>query len=517
MSRFPPLHRLLRSLNSCVQPIVAERRSRRSVLKLGLSTAAITFTAPAVAQACDSEKRNSTPEGHRIGVIGAGLAGLTAAYELLRKGIDVTVMEATGRTGGRVQTAYQPFKNEIYVEDGGEFVDSNHGSIQDLCRTFAISLLDLREDNLTNNLLTQDFVINNIRYSEQQLVEGFRMAACKIAEDLELCGEFDTAHARDLDQTSLSSYVSSLPLPNWLATLLVSAYEAEYGLPADRQSSLNLIERIGTDPSKDFEIFGDSDERYKIEGGSSRLISALSENLAGRIQIHKQLIRLSIKENTVITDFADGTTKVWDRLILAIPFTTLRKVQLNLDMREAKRQCIEQLCYGNSCKLVLSSRSRPWREVGSSGYLINEVIQNGWDASQLQSQNVGAGAYTIFLGGQAAEVINQGDHPEIGQFQTEAVKLLESIYPDARGQIGHSHRVARWVNNPWAGGSYPSYGIGQWTSFAGIEAEPVGRIHFAGDHTSEKFQGYMNGAVESGIRAAGEVLGTIKQTIKGQD
>ena len=188
-----------------------------------------------------------------------------------------------------------------------------------------------------------------------------------------------------------------------------------------------------------------------------------------------------------------------------------------MEMREAKRQCIEQLSYGNSCKLVLSSRSRPWRKVGSSGYLINEVIQNGWDASQLQSQNVGAGAYTIFLGGQPAEAINQGDLPEIGQFQTEAVKLLESIYPDARGQIGHSHRVARWVNNPWAGGSYPSYGIGQWTSLAGIEAEPVGRIHFAGDHTSEKFQGYMNGAVESGIRAAGEVLGTIQQTIKSSD
>ena len=514
MSRFPPLQRLLRSLDSCVRPIVAERRSRRSVLNLGLSTAAITFAAPAVAQACYSDKRNPTAEGNSIGVIGAGLAGLTAAHELLRKGADVTVMEANGRTGGRVQTVYKPFKNEIYLEYGGEFVDSNHSSIRDLCKKFSIPLFDLRKDNLANNLLAQDYIINDIRYSDRQVVEGFRLGAYKIAEDLELCGEFDTARARDLDQTSLSSYVSSLPLPNWLATLLVSAYEAEYGLPSNRQSSLNLIERIGTDPSKDFEVFGDSDERYKIAGGSSTLIRALSESLAGRIQIHKQLIRLSVKGNTVVTDFADGTTKTWDRLILAIPFTTLRKVQLDLEMRDSKRQCIENLSYGNSCKLILSTRSRPWRKVGSSGYLINEVIQNGWDTSQLQSQNVGAGAYTIFLGGEAAEAINQGDLPEIGKFQAEAVKLLKSIYPRARGQIGQSHRVARWVNNPWAGGSYPSYGIGQWTSLAGIEAEPVGRVHFAGDHTSEKFQGYMNGAVESGIRAAGEVLGTIKQTIK---
>ena len=97
-------------------------------------------------------------------------------------------MEATGRAGGRVQTVYQPFKNGIYIEDGGEFLDSNHSSICDLRRTFSIPLLDLREDNLCNNLSAQDYVIDNIRYSEQQVVEGFRLAAAKIAEDLDLCG-----------------------------------------------------------------------------------------------------------------------------------------------------------------------------------------------------------------------------------------------------------------------------------------------------------------------------------------
>jgi len=91
------------------------------------------------------------------------------------------------------------------------------------------------------------------------------------------------------------------------------------------------------------------------------------------------------------------------------------------------------------------------------------------------------------------------------------MKVIESVYPEGIGQVGGSHRFVPWVNNPWAGGSYPSYQLGQWTSIGGLEGKMEGNIHFAGDHPSENFQGYMNGAVESGTRAAREVLGAIKQ------
>jgi len=96
--------------------------------------------------------------------------------------------------------------------------------------------------------------------------------------------------------------------------------------------------------------------------------------------------------NMLITNFEDGSSSSWDRLILAIPFSCLRKVKLDLELSEAKKNCINQLQYGNNCKLILSTKSRPWREANSSGYLINDLVQNGWDSSQLQCQNKGAGA-----------------------------------------------------------------------------------------------------------------------------
>lgn len=506
------LPQLIRNLSSCVQVALDEQHSRRSVLSLAISTVAVTLAAPSVAKADGYGERQSSAEGLKVGIVGAGLAGLTAAYELRRHGADVTIMEATGRIGGRVRTVYKAFNADLSIEYGGEFIDSSHDAIRSLCNSLSIPLLDLSEDNLVNELLSHEYIVNGIRYSEAQVAEAFQSASVAIAKDRELCGDFNTAYARRLDQASLSSYVGNLHLPRWLYTLIISAYEAEYGLPASRQSSLNLIEMMGSSSATGFEIFGDSDERYKIKGGSSRLVAALAEGLAGRVQIHKQLIRLESEGGSAITHFADGTHKVWDKLILAIPFSTLRQVEINLPMSEVKRHCIDQLSYGNNCKLILGLRSRPWRKARSSGYVISDVIQNGWDASQLQSMNEGLGAYTIFQGGQSADLINKGTTEVVSAFRAKAVKLIERIFPGSKNQFLDKQHIALWANYPWSKGSYPSYSIGQRTRFLGIEAEPILNhgVHFAGDHTSNDFQGYMNGAVESGIRAANEVLAAIK-------
>ena len=506
MTRSSLLGRLLRDLRSCLHSTLDEQHSRRSVLSLGLSTVAIALATPLSDDAAEDRK---LPNGNlRVGIIGAGLAGLTAAYELRRHGIDVTVLEASGTLGGRVRTIHKLFNTEVSSEDGGEFIDSSHTAIRSLCHAFSLPLLDLHEDIVANNLLDCEYIVNGIPYTEAQVSDAFHEASLLVAKDLELCGQFNTFHARKLDQVSLASYVNGLQLPRWLNQLIVNAYEAEYGLPASRQSSLNLIEMIGANAANGFNMFGDSDERYKIKGGSSRLVNALAGTLSGRIQIHKQLIRLSNdRRGVVITEFSDGTKQVWDKVILAIPFSSLRKVNINMPMSELKRSCIRDLSYGNNCKVVLGLRSRPWRKAQSSGYIISNIIQNGWDASQLQTGNQGPGAYTIFLGGAPADLINQGKTREIAEFRARAVNFLDSIFPGSKNQFLPYIRIVRWFNQSTLNGSYPSYGIGQRTKFAGIEAQPVQDVHFAGDHTSLTSQGYMNGAVESGVRVAREVLG----------
>lgn len=223
-----------------------------------------------------------------------------------------------------------------------------------------------------------------------------------VARDLESCGEnYDTSACETLDNTSLARYVESLPMPKWLKILLVSAYEAEYGLSADEQSSLNLIDMISTSLDK-FEIFGDSDERYKIQGGSQRLINSLKDSIGQNVQNSKKLVSLRSTTQSVKLSFADGTTVDCDYAILAIPFTALRDVKIDIvDMTDDKKRCIEELGYGKNCKMILSTANRNWRKDGSSGYLVNETIQNGWDGTQGQTNNQGPGSYTVYLGAPA--------------------------------------------------------------------------------------------------------------------
>jgi len=347
-------------------------------MRMGIGLAAITFTGPRAANAFNKDFNYSlNPQNARIGVLGAGLAGLTAAYELLLHGADVTVFEGSGRVGGRVRTLDKAFNTHIFIEEGGEFIDSNHESIRGLCKDLGLPLLDITKDNQSNQLTTQDYKIKNTRYSEFKIIKDFRFAAKTIARDLGLFNDIRTDYAKRLDWTPLHQYMSNLPISEWLTKLLINAYEAEFGMPSSQQSALNLITIIGTNLSDQFEVFGDSDERYKIEGGSSALIAALAKRLQGRVQIHKKLIRLSVMGNMLITNFEDGSSSSWDRLILAIPFSCLRKVKLDLELSEAKKNCINQLQYGNNCKLILSTKSRPWREAKSSGYLINDLVQNG--------------------------------------------------------------------------------------------------------------------------------------------
>ena len=488
--------------------------SRRSFLKLGFATG-VTVIGSSLIQACTSNSINLTGLGNDLGrkkiaIVGGGLAGLAAAYQLKKAGLDTTIFEASSRLGGRILTIYDQFGTNTYSENGGEFVDSNHSFIRQLCKEFSIPLLDLERNSRDNHLSPQDYYIDGIKYSEQDVVAAFGQASKTISIDLEACGDFTTPKAIELDNTSLSSYVLSLPMPVWLSALLINAYEAEFGIEASRQSSLNLIDMIGTDVSSGFKVFGESDERYKIKGGSSALISALRDELADRIRFNKQLSELSSNGPGAQLGFSDGTTFGADYLILCIPFTVLRSIKIGVStFSPEKLKCIKELGYGNNCKVIMATSSRPWREDKSAGYLINEEIQNGWDATQMQSENAGPGAYTVFLGGRKANAINSEFHAS--KFHLERFKnVLTSVYPSMEGAFTEQARTVNWVSNKYALGSYPAYKVGQWTTIAGQEAVPADYIFFAGDHTSDEFQGYMNGAAESGARAANEVVSKLR-------
>ena len=171
-------------------------------------------------------------------------------------------------------------------------------------------------------------------------------------------------------------------------------------------------------------------------------------------------------------------------------------------MPDWKLNAIKYLGYGTNAKLFLGFNERVWRNYNYTGYLFTDgAVQKGWDHSELQ--NGTAGGYTVFQGGKAGLALGKDDaNSQASKF----VKQLESVWSGCEAAYnGKSQRMA-WPENPFTLASYACYKPGQWTTIAGAEHRPVKKIFFAGEHCSFAFQGYMNGAAQTGRVAAQNIL-----------
>ncbi|MCS7301034.1 MAG: FAD-dependent oxidoreductase [Fimbriimonadales bacterium] len=445
----------------------------------------------------------------RVVIVGAGMAGLSAAYHLRRRGLHATLYEASERTGGRIYSARDLFAPGLITELGGEFIDSTHRDMLQFVRLFDLELIDL-EARSERNLETR-YYFNGQSYTEAQIIDALRPIAQRIKQDAQQAGYPVTynnynAFAYALDNTSLAEYLTQIGATGWLYELLEVAYVTEYGLDAHEQSCLNLIFLIDTQLSDGFDIFGESDERYKVRGGNQQIPDRLAQMMASQIRFGHRLVALREGSHGYRLTFersGGGTAEVQaDFVLLTLPFTLLREVDLRVPLPPVKRRAINELGYGTNAKLILGFQSRFWRAQGLNGdFFTDEPFQSGWDSSRLQAGT--AGSLTLFLGGTPGVQVGAGTP------QSQAAAFLpgvERVFPGATAQYTGNAVRFHWPSYPFTRCSYACWKVGQYTTIAGAEFEPVGRLFFAGEHTSIDFQGYMNGAAETGRRAARLIL-----------
>jgi len=448
------------------------------------------------------------PQAPRVAVVGAGIAGLVAGYHLRQAGIRPQIYEASTRTGGRMFSVAGAVVPGLVTEFGGEFIDTGHEDMHRLVRSLGLQLIDL--EGGAEARLRPTFNFGGRRISEPEVVRNFQPLARRIRQDQDAVGDAityrrHTPRARELDRMSLSEYLDRVGASGWVKDLLEVAYVAEYGLDAGEQSALNLILLIGTEPGTTFEVYGESDERYSVRGGNQQICDRLARLLQSSLHLGHRLVAVRQRGSgyrLVFERRGAGTVEVdADFVILTVPFTLLREVELQVDLPPVKRRAIQELGYGTNSKLILGFRERLWRKAGSSGDLFTDLpLQTGWDSSRARPGT--AGTYTVFLGGTAGVEVGKGLAREQAQ---KMLPDLERVFPGVRG--AYTGRVARWhwPSDPFVRGSYACWKVGQYTTIAGAEFEPVGRLLFAGEHTSLDYQGYMNGAAETGRRAAQRV------------
>ena len=445
----------------------------------------------------------------RIAIVGAGMAGLHCAYRLQKAGYTAQVYEASSRAGGRIYTTKNIMAPGLVTELGGEFIDSGHADMLQLVKTFGLTLLDTQAPSET--ALTKDaFFFGGKHYSLAQVVAAFQPYAARIAADIDALPDnvVNFGRAGYYDHLSISAYFDTLGMNGWLRSLLEVAYVTEYGLEADQQSSINFLYLFSPDTSGGtFDVFGISDERYKIKGGNGQLTDALYGAVKNQVTLDHKLVAIREKAgNAYVLTFekpgGSRTDVTCEVLVLTIPFTILRQVDIGVTLPPWKKQAIQELGYGTNAKLMIGFKGRTWRQQGYTGYVFSDTpVQSGWDNSQLQPG--GAGGYTVYTGGKQGVALGGGSAAsQLGNY----LPSLDAIWPGtAAGYNGQVYRM-HWPTHPHTLASYGCYRPGQWTTIAGNEIRRTGKIYYAGEHCSLEYQGYMNGAAETGRIAAEQII-----------
>jgi monoamine oxidase len=309
--------------------------------------------------------------------------------------------------------------------------------------------------------------------------------------------------------------------------MLDAAYNEEYGAETKGQAALNLMYLLGFQASPgNFSIFGKSDERYHIAGGNEQLPEAIANSL-GRQTIKQGWAMQSIKANadgTVSMTFSTpgkNQTVIADQVILCMSFAVLRTLDYsgaNFDSR--KKTAITQLGAGHNSKLQLQFSSRYWNTQGpwglSNGNVYSDVdIQNIWDVSRAQPG--ATGILVNYSGGNVANVYkpstpysNAAANAQVTTYANQFLTKLEPIFPGISARWTGKATLSTPFLDPLLNCSYSYWKPGQYVGFSGYEGVAQGSIHFAGEHCSVDFQGYMEGGAAEGGRAAGEILALLK-------
>jgi len=481
--------------------------SRRRLLHGGLAAAgavaAATFTRDGGGAFAQQGGRSP------ILVVGAGIAGLTAAYRLRQAGVRADIIEATNRVGGRIRTIPKVAGTLIPAELGGEFINTGHTNLISLATELGLRAIDLVD--VQRGLVQDTFFLQGRRFSLEQLIADFAPLATKINEDVEAIGDNIsyqdfTETAERLDNLSIAEYVDQAETSTIVRQLLRIAYTTEYGRDPEEQSALNLLFLIGSEPDS-FELYGNSDERYQIDGGNSQIINRLAGQLSDSIEVGTVLEAINLlpdgRYRVSLRSGQSAFERTYERVLLTLPFSTLRDVNINVPLPQAKRRAIEQLGYGTNSKLITGYRSRIWRELYQSTASVYSDLgfQNTWEATPFAPTP--NGLITNFTGGKQGLSIGAGTPEDQAQ---RFLNQFERVFPGVRNlRTGKAVR-AYWPGERFFKGSYSCYLVGQWTQMYGVEGERVGNLFFAGEHTSLENQGYMEGGCETGQRAAIEIL-----------
>ena len=479
----------------------------------------------------------------RIGIIGAGISGLTAALTLQDAGISSTVYESSTRIGGRMHSDTSNWAGQT-SEWCGELIDQGHKTILHLAQRFGLATVNLLAGEPNGSDDTYYFF--GRYYPKDQADADFQPVHNALQGDVQTASypttyRINTPGGIALDNMSAYEWIERKVLGGHrsaMGQLLDVAYNIEYGAETTDQSALNLVYLLGYSAKPgNFAIFGASNEKYHIVGGNQRLPETIAANLNKPVATGWRMTAIGFNRDgsIAVTFSVGGQTAVrnFDRVILALPFAVLRTLNYRrAKFDSTKNTAIQGLGRGRNDKLQLQFTSRYWNEpdhpwvsqvgISNGASYADTGYQNTWDVTRSQSGTTGI--LVDYTGGNVAGSFapstpysSAATNPQVTAYAETFLKQIEPVYPGIGGMWNGLATLSVPALDPNLNCSYSYWKVGQYHGFGGYEKArqpfPNGPIHFAGEHCSQDFQGFMEGGASEGARAANEILGDYKAGI----
>jgi monoamine oxidase len=432
--------------------------------------------------------------GTSVIVAGAGLAGLSAARALESRGAAVTVIEARDRVGGRVWTLRSQFAGRQYAEAGADLIEEEQEHVLALAKELGLKPVRILRDN---------FGFYGPDGRGRRRVQAGPGAMAKIGKlleeevrDFKLAEErWDSPVATRLGRQSVAQGLERVNAPNALRAG-VRGFRGFFLADPEDLSMLPLVEQFASSgPPGQRRIF-------RIDGGNDRLATTMAKRLRGAVLLQTMVRRIRRHDERVtVTLEALGqphTELTADFVVCALPASTARGVFFDPPLPEPQRQAIEHLRYGCATRLLLQFDRRFWRKPGRPIAFGTDLPTGAvWDGNEQQPGPYGI--LSFLAGGKASRELQDLLHAE---GERGVIHQLDWL---GRPTRLIASQVVAWDHDPLTRGGYIYFDPGFNPRWRAWLARPAGRIVFAGEHTSIKSQGYMNGAIESGLRAAAEI------------
>jgi monoamine oxidase len=456
-----------------------------------------------------------------VAIVGGGIAGLTAALTLAKAGVPFMVYEAAARLGGRMHSEAPEYWDDAQrTEWCGELIDGNHDTLLGLAREFELPLTDLHAAHGAGAMPAQ-FAAGS-PYTRERADADFAPVREALARDLRGVGS-STTYA---DSTPAAVRLDRMSVREWIDTrvpdgtrspfgaLLDTAIASDYGADTADLSAMNISWLLG------IPALGVASQRqFRIAGGNARLPLAIAARLpAGSVAMEWRLDALAHRSDgrAVLTFATPGGTRevAAAHVILALPFAVLRSVGLDrAGFDPLKRHTIDALGRARNAKLHLQFRRRFWTAARGTGSSLADLgYQTTYEVSR--GQGGASGLLVNYRGAAVADRVRPSAPYAYGgdALAAEArwlVEQLERVWPGAAREWNGKVSLSAPALDPNLGCSYAYWRVGQFHTLRGYERVRQGNVHFAGEHCSVEFQGYMEGGAQEGIRASNDVIGRL--------